>query len=201
MQRQQESLRENQKRRTRADLLRAARKLMNAGGQPTVADVADSAGISRATAYRYFSTPDELLSEAILDVVAETIQVKDDPSAKATDVPARLQDLIGQVFDMVSDHDAAFRAFLATNLTTPGARRGGRRLSWIDTALRPTKADLPEDEYARLKNALAFLTGIETQIVLQDICGLERVEAKTTAFWIASALLQHTLQHSGKPDY
>ena len=51
----------NQKQRTRAELLRAARELAEKGGQPGVAEAADHAGISRATAYRYFSNADDML--------------------------------------------------------------------------------------------------------------------------------------------
>ena len=39
-----------------------------------MAEVADAAGISRATAYRYFSKPGEMVREALLDAVADAIQ-------------------------------------------------------------------------------------------------------------------------------
>src|SRR6478752_4337329 len=58
--------RESQKNRTRKALVAAAGALMRAGRQPTVTDVAEAAGISRATAYRYFPTQEMLLAEVAL---------------------------------------------------------------------------------------------------------------------------------------
>jgi AcrR family transcriptional regulator len=44
----------NQKRRTRAAIVAAAIELVEQGQSPTVAEVADAALVSRATAYRFF---------------------------------------------------------------------------------------------------------------------------------------------------
>jgi hypothetical protein len=46
--------RENQRRRTRKDLLQAAARLMKEGRTPSLDEVAETALVSRATAYRYF---------------------------------------------------------------------------------------------------------------------------------------------------
>ena len=51
-------LRANQKERTRAALVDAAKALVRAGAPPTVAEAAERARVSRATAYRYFPTQD-----------------------------------------------------------------------------------------------------------------------------------------------
>ena len=103
----------NQKRRTRVELLRAAREIIAKGGHPSVAEVADLAGISRATAYRYFSTPDEIIGEAVLDGVADVIKI---PPARNDmgdmEVGHRLDDLVSQVFKMVIDNEGVFRALL-----------------------------------------------------------------------------------------
>ena len=57
--------RESQKNRTRKALIEAARRLMGAGQHPTVPEAAEAAGISRATAYRYFPTQEMLLAESV----------------------------------------------------------------------------------------------------------------------------------------
>ena len=59
--------RTSQKARTRRDLLAAARRVLDRGQTFSVNAVADEAAISRATAYRYFSDPDALMLEAVLD--------------------------------------------------------------------------------------------------------------------------------------
>ena len=62
----------NQKRRTRAAILAAAVELLKRGKSPTVAEVADAALVSRATAYRYFPTQEYLLFEAALESTGPT---------------------------------------------------------------------------------------------------------------------------------
>ena len=53
----------NQKARTRAAIVDAAQALRSASGRPTVAEAADAAKVSRATAYRYFPTQEALQVE------------------------------------------------------------------------------------------------------------------------------------------
>ena len=64
--------RTSQKQRTRQDLLQAASRLMAQGQLPKVADVAKEALVSRATAYRFFSSDEELIAEAAIDVRTPT---------------------------------------------------------------------------------------------------------------------------------
>ncbi|MFC0038953.1 TetR/AcrR family transcriptional regulator [Actinomadura rayongensis] len=74
--------REQQARRER--LIAAARALADAGGYPAVTmhDVADRAGVARATVYRYFATKDHLLTE-VAAVWAQEI-APGDPAPGAT---------------------------------------------------------------------------------------------------------------------
>src|SRR5262249_20729940 len=60
----QDHRRDRQTRRTRRALVAAADEIFSEGRVPTVADVAQRADISRATAYRYFPTQEALLLEA-----------------------------------------------------------------------------------------------------------------------------------------
>ena len=72
--------RTNQKLRTRKALLDAARALAARGEPVTVTAAAAEAGISKATAYRYFAASDALTMEAALDGVfatAEAVVVND----------------------------------------------------------------------------------------------------------------------------
>jgi len=65
--------RTRQKERTRAALLDAARQLLAQGRTPTVEDGAEAAGISRATAYRYFANQRALLVAAHPEITATTL--------------------------------------------------------------------------------------------------------------------------------
>ncbi len=83
-------LRENQRRRTRKDLLRAAAELLREGARPTLAEVAERAMLSRATAYRYFSSIEALLAEAPIDGVApDPSMFADDRAASPPGAPLR----------------------------------------------------------------------------------------------------------------
>ncbi len=189
----------NQKRRTRAELLRAARELIQSGNHnPSVGEVADQAQISRATAYRYFSASEAMIREAVLDGVAGVIEVPpagdgDGPDATA----ARLDTLVSQVFDMVLSNESVFRAMLATSVTgQSGARRGGRRLTWLRAALSPLADKIPPGDFDRLVNSLSLVTGIEALVVTKDICELENDDAAEMLRWTAKTLLKGALAES-----
>lgn len=181
----------NQKRRTRAELLRAARELTERGGQPSVAEVADHAGISRATAYRYFSAPEEMIREAVLDAVATSIRIElVAPGADPQAVGDQLELLIGRIFDMVSENERMFRALLASTVTGDSkVKRGARRIGWLTEALEPLRSRLPAEDFQRLIYGLSLLTGIETLVVLRDVCGLDAQEARDTTLWAAKTML------------
>ncbi|MFC5760805.1 MULTISPECIES: TetR/AcrR family transcriptional regulator [unclassified Rhizobium] len=192
----------NQKRRTRTELLRAARKIIEKGGHPSVAEVADLAGISRATAYRYFSTPDEIIREAVLDGVADVIKVAPAPdNAGAATVADRLDRLVADVFQMVLGNESVFRALLGSSAVGDSqVRRGGRRIDWLKQAMAPLEGEIPPKEFKRLVNALSLVMGIESVVVMRDICELEPKEAEKTLRWAARTLLAGALAESTKAE-
>ena len=179
-----------QKKRTRKLLLQAARELMVEGHQPTVPDVADRAGISRATAYRYFSSPAVMAEEAALDAIALHFENLDFRTALVTsDVVERAENVVSAILSMVSKNEPLFRNFLKIALTGDQPSRGARRTRWLREALAPLATTLPPDEVDRLVNALALLCGIETIVVLKDVCGLEPPAVDATARWVARTLV------------
>ena len=63
-----------QKRRTRRDLVEAALRLITAGATPTVTEVADAAGVSRRTAYRYFPSAEQLITDVLLEEARSDVE-------------------------------------------------------------------------------------------------------------------------------
>ena len=189
----------NQKRRTRAELLRAARELTENGLQPSVAEVADHAGISRATAYRYFSKPEELIREAALDAVASDMSLHlPVDNNRSMPVDERVAGVVGQVLAMVEANEPMFRALLASTVTgTNQTKRGGRRIGWLSDALEPLRPSLPPAEFKRLVCGLSLLTGIETLVVLKDVCGLSSREAHDVSVWMARTLVAGAVDSTG----
>ena len=86
----------NQKRRTRAAILEAAKHLLREGQTPSVAEAADVARVSRATAYRYFPTQEYLLIEAALESAKTDVNQLLERSAPSDDPAIRLDHRRGQ---------------------------------------------------------------------------------------------------------
>jgi hypothetical protein len=159
----------NQKKRTRAELLRAAAEMAQQGLQPSVAE----------------------LREAVLDAISMVVKPRAvGLSEEGRDMPEALDDLVRQIFDMVSNNETMFRTFLANSVTgKDNLKRGGRRLTWLAEVLEPLQAKVPKRDYDRLLYSLSLLTGIETLVVLKDVCGLENEAAEDITLWAARTLL------------
>jgi AcrR family transcriptional regulator len=175
-----------QKLRTRALLLRAAGDLLAKGQTPTVAEVADAATVSRATAYRYFPTQDALLAEVPLDVAAPTVESLFTDGAPE-DPEDRVAIVQNALYDLSRDHEAEWRLFLRASLlrslqTPPDGTgdpfRGARRAALLDEALAPLSPELSADELEQLKTGLAVLVGGESMIVLRDVLRLDHDQAR-----------------------
>ncbi|MBM6594226.1 TetR/AcrR family transcriptional regulator [Microvirga pudoricolor] len=184
-----------QKQRTRNALLAAARELLTSGRQPTVSEVADHAGISRATAYRYYSAPEVLAQEAILDAVAAQFEGLAAGMTRGDDPARNAEDLVAAVLRMVLANEALFRTFLTLASAGDGRpTRGGRRVRWIGAALEPLASRLLPGDFDRLVNALSLLAGIETVVVLKDVCGLDPDAMENTVRWMTRALVAQALE-------
>lgn len=179
----------NKRQRTREAILTGARALMERGEAVTVAAAAAEEGISRATAYRYFSDPQVLASEAGLAVEVlpyETVIAgADTPRSRALAVSL-------YIFDLSVAHEAAFRQFLARNLDAwvaqgPADRRGARRVDMFNSALEG--AGLTKARKKSLITALTAATGSEAMIALFDIAKVDTSAARAAVIDIAEALL------------
>lgn len=189
MSRQASTERVAQKKRTRQALLASARILLAEGRPPTVPEAADHAGISRATAYRYFSTPEALAHEAVLDAIALQFDALDELIPES-DPARRAEAVVSAILTMVLRNEALFRTYLAQVSTGGGpASRGGRRVRWLSEALAPLAGSLDQPALDRLIHGLSLLSGIETVIVLKDICGLDAEAMDRTIRWIARTLV------------
>ena len=60
----------NQKARTRAAILDAAIEILREGREPTVPEAAERARVSPATAYRYFTSAEDLQDEASAELLS-----------------------------------------------------------------------------------------------------------------------------------
>jgi AcrR family transcriptional regulator len=189
-----ESGRVNQKLRTRRALIDAATQLLARGSTPTLEQVAEAALVSRATAYRYFKSADEIVSEALLaGRVKSSAQVlgglSRDPVERLLAVEAAVNGvLMGDERAVHMMVRAQMDGWLRAQEGEP-AQRNGRRLPLIDDALANGEGGLPPATLRRLRNAAALVIGCEAVISLRDTCGLSRTEARRTAQWAVRALV------------
>jgi AcrR family transcriptional regulator len=196
--------RTNQKQRTRQALIDAAKTLAANGRPLTIADVAEAAQVSVATAYRYFSNPNDLVLEAATPHVPQIMaDLPDDPAD-------RIDELVRRLAEIQFGDEALWRAMLRADLERwaheavldPKARvpaRGTNRLDMVQEALAPLAEQLPPELHRRLIMATMLVCGMEALVAARDACGLEPDEATKVMRWAARALLQVALRDSTSP--
>lgn len=203
-----EDPRANQKERTRAAVVAAATRLLRGGGQPTVAEAAALAKVSRATAYRYFPTQESLLVEvALVNPATESVERwLGEPNGE--DPSQRLGGLIQAFNGVAQREETALRTGLRVYLDiwlesrrrgeVPAVVREGRRMRWLDEALEPVRQGMRPAQWRRLRSALALTLGIESLVVMKDVCKLSDDEALATLTWAAQALLRAGVEDQNK---
>jgi len=198
--------RHNQKMRTRQALVEAALSLVRAGRQPTIAEVAEAAFVSTATAYRYFPNPKSLWA----DVMAHNEGLPGLPSMEKifegapAEPVAQLEFVIGQLADRQFREEALWRGLLLAALERwfaqraepdqePVPVRGDTRVRMAARALAPLENRLPPPIYAKLVQAVTLVFGADAMVILRDSCGLDLDEAKDVMQWSARALVRAAL--------
>ncbi len=186
--------------RTRDLMVRTAVGLMQHGQTPSVSEAAEAAGVSRATAYRYFATQSALV-EAVVDHALGPILQWDSAS---TDAGERVQDLLASSNHRIVEFEATFKAALGlslqqwaqqrsgTRMSGPQFRRG-HRIALIEKALAPLHDQLSDAEFSRLAKSLSLIFGLEVILVLKDIWKIDVDEMHDVATWTARALVRAAL--------
>src|SRR5918998_2053751 len=137
----------NVRRRTRGAMIDAATRLVREGASPSVTEVADAAGVSRATAYRYFPTQESLLAEVIVPDLEAALAAE----ALPEDLESRFGAAFAPIWSSYIEHEAAYRTMLRRGLERPpgesiergeaeevGSIRAGRRVGGVRKAIDAT---------------------------------------------------------------
>jgi AcrR family transcriptional regulator len=182
----------NQKARTRAAIVDAARTLVRSGGEVTMPAVAQTALVSEATAYRYFPDLISLLSEALIGIWPSPAEALE-PVAQSDDPVERVAYATEVLMRGVLRYQGAVRATISASITRPdpAAFRPGYRFGLIDHALSPFGTD-PSEMMVQLKQDLAVVVGAEALFILMDLCGLAPEDAIASAVRTARALTERT---------
>ncbi len=190
----------NQKLRTRNALVETAARMIRDRKTFTVADVADAAKVGRTTAYRYFPTLDELVGHATLWALTET---EDAQIAQAREnggsLHERLMSIVAFSDASIAQHEAEYRTMLRMSLEQKTGeadslpRRSGLRANHLAEALASLEDELGAPRFRTLCAGLSLFIGIESSVVLRDVCLLGEDEAREVKFWGAGAMLDAAL--------
>ncbi|MCD2196314.1 TetR/AcrR family transcriptional regulator [Actinomycetospora endophytica] len=163
-----------QKERTRRAIAEAARALVEAGGEVTMPAVASRAGVSEATAYRYFPDLVTLLRDAVQDTWPTPDDLLGAELAGVDDVGERVARAARVFCGRTLRHERAVRAIVAASLTGASEKRPAHRFEVIDYALGPVPDGTAKEATVR---ALAVVISAEALFTLLDLCGLAPEEA------------------------
>jgi AcrR family transcriptional regulator len=168
-----------------------------------MAEIADEARVSRATAYRYFPSIDALLYEAPVDLVTP------DPhglfaDSDLADPVQRVDAAEAALHEMVFANETQLRAVLCHSLKSALGgevdaeipRRQNRRIPLIEAALSDAKCEIAPEVYQKLTMSLAFLFGPEGMLVCRDVLGIDAETARSVKSWAIQALVRSALEQS-----
>ncbi|AHI68518.1 TetR family transcriptional regulator [Burkholderia thailandensis] len=190
---------------TRELLLQTALSMLEQGWFPSITELANASGVSRATAYRYFPSQAALVSTVVDESLGPVLQWQ----PTSTSVEARVNELLDFAYPRMEQHEGALRAALQVALhqwanerarraqDEPKYRRGNRR-RLLTLAVEPmVQAGVDPAVAARLAQSLSLLYGTEAMVVLKDIWGLDFREFMSVIKWMSSALVQAALAEAG----
>jgi AcrR family transcriptional regulator len=175
----------NQKQRTRAAIVAAARELITGSAEVTMPAVARAALVSEATAYRYFPDLVSLLRETVSGTWPSPEQALA-PVEHSTDAVERIGVATERLLRHVQAYQGAVRAMIAASVVRPEAAaiRPGYRFGIIDHALAPLDSSLGRESperFRQLKQELAIVVSAEALFTLTDLCQLSPDDAIASA--------------------
>ena len=172
------------------------------GHVPSVAEVAVRSNISRATAYRYFTSRSALVTAVIESSLGPVrMLASDNPNGRE-----RVHELFVQTFPRFKEFEPQLRAAAQLQLEQWALERAGlleeepfrrgHRVRILQHAIEPLAPSLRPAVRDRLHHALSVVYGIESYIILKDIWGLGDREVERIALWMADALIDAAVRDS-----
>jgi AcrR family transcriptional regulator len=175
------------------------------GHIPSVAEIAVRSRVSRATAYRYFSSRSALIT-AVIETSLGPVRTL---ASNLPETRARLHELFQQTFPRFKEFEPQQRAAAQLQLEQWALERAGlleeepyrrgHRVRILAHALEPLAPRLPAAVHARLHRALSVVYGIEPYVILKDIWGLPDREVERIAMWMGDALVDAAMRQAGLP--
>jgi AcrR family transcriptional regulator len=181
-------LRAEQAAMTRDRIIDAAVDLLSAGEAQEIgmSDVADHAGVSVRTVYRYFATREDLF-DAVVDAIGERMAAIAGPPPGT---PGATIDSVRGAVGAVYELEPLYRALFATQAGRESHRRTAvRRRAAFNQTYGAETAGMGKRE-ARMFGALAHLVTSSTSVLfLKDYWELEPDEAGRALKWALTVLI------------
>ena len=181
-------------------LLDAAQQLMGQGITPSVAELAEHAQVSRATAYRYFPSQSALIAAVVDESLGPILAWE----SSADDAGARVDSCCASpTRAWRRERRCASRS--RCNSTRASAGRAGNeprlvrghRVDILKRAIAPLAGALTPAQQERVAQALSLVYGTEVFLVLKDIWRLDLPEVTEVARWTAQAIIRQALADAG----
>lgn len=178
-----------QKQETREKILSSTQELMNYGEKFTLEEVAEKAGVSRATIYRYYSNVGILSAEAGIDINTKSPKTIYE-NLQGLEIKDKLLGVQEYYNNLTLDNENAFRNYLSIVLTSDSQhnKRGARRSKTLKMVMEET--NLTKTEIKNIQNLFTVLMGLEPLIVTKDVCGLDNEQSKKLLRWGMELLLK-----------
>lgn len=177
-------------------LMDTAMKMLEEGWFPSITELAAAAGVSRATAYRYFPTQSDLVSY----VVDESLGPIKSLQCSQDSVMGRIQAMLAFAYPQLEKHEGALRAALQVSLQQWADVRAGKhaevplvrgnRKRLVGASTVAWEGKVPEKDLNRFLHSFSIIYGSEVFLVLKDIWGLELDEMLDIVQWMGKAMVR-----------
>ena len=158
-------------------------------------EVAEAAGISRATMYRYYPNADLLISEAALQFRTKTTE---ELATEVEAMPLKESLLhVQQYFNkLIQENEATFRKYLTAALKESirsgdgSVHRSARRTAMAAQIISSKGQDLSEEDQKNLVLILAVLSGVEPFVANCDVNNISPEASGELLQWALEKILK-----------
>ncbi len=195
------------RRRTFNLLINTALTLFEQGAIPSVSELAADAGVSRATAYRYFPTQSDLISATVNASLGPILTWRSDsPSTQI-----RMEQLLAFAYPQMFKHEGALRAALYVSLQQWAQDRSasaksqvndekklirGHRKAILANVVEPLKSQVDKGTLDKVIHAFSLVYGSEVFLVMKDIWKMDDGGVIDITQWMAKAIINQALSDS-----
>lgn len=194
------------RKRTYVLLVTTALELFEKGAMPSVSELALEAGVSRATAYRYFPTQSDLITATVNESLGPILTWR--PQSEKTE--ERIDELLTFAFPRMFEHEGALRAALQASLQQWAQGRSapqevkskqferGNRKDILAMVTTPMKSEYPQEIVDKVIKAFSVIYGSEIFLVLKDIWKMDNQQVIELAQWMAKSIMNQAVADNTK---